>query len=118
MGLIIFMYFYYEPYIAHLRFKRIFMIGMSWVDMELSNNEGKVYYTVEIPNQMELLNHSTLIQEEVINSEIAQIEVRDIQGRIVLRTDNYESVSCLSKGIYIVTLTYTNGKTVTRKMCQ
>ena len=31
------------------------MIGMSWVDMELSNNEGKVYYTVEIPNQMELL---------------------------------------------------------------
>ena len=111
-------HFYYEPYIAHLRFKRIFMIGMSWVDMELSNNEGKVYYTVEIPNQMELLNHSTLIQEEVINSEIAQIEVRDIQGRIVLRTDNYESVSCLSKGIYIVTLTYTNGKTVTRKMCQ
>ena len=111
-------HFYYEPYIAHLRFKRIFMIGMSWVDMELSNNEGKVYYTVQIPNQMELLNHSTLIQEEVINSEIAQIEVRDIQGRIVLRTDNYESVSCLSKGIYIVTLTYTNGKTVTRKMCQ
>lgn len=94
------------------------MIGMSWVDMELSNNEGKAYYTVEIPNQMELLNHSTLIQEEVINSEIAQIEVRDMQGRIVLRTDNYESVSCLSKGIYIVTLTYTNGKTVTRKMCQ
>lgn len=106
--------FVYEPSIAHLQFKSIDMDGMAWIHLELVNNEERAYYTLEIPKQTASGNF-VLMQDEA-ELDIARIEVRDMQGRVVLRTDDYESVSRLPKGIYIVTLTYTNGKTSTRKI--
>ena len=107
-------HFYYEPDIVRLRFERIFMQGMAWVDMELVNAEGKAYYTLEIPKQTASGNF-VLMQDET-DLDIARIEVRDVQGRVVLRADDYESISRLPRGIYIATLTYTNGKMSTRKI--
>lgn len=117
-GDLIFSHFFYEPYIAHLRFKHVFMIGMSWVDLELSNRAGKTYYTVEIPSQMNLLENSTQIKQEIIASSISHVEVRNMQGMIILQTENYEDINRLSKGLYIVTTTDTNGKVITKKICR
>ncbi len=39
-------HFFYIPYIVHLRFEYIYMIGTSWVDLRISNKIGKAYYTV------------------------------------------------------------------------
>ena len=94
------------------------MIGMSWVDLELSNRAGKTYYTVEIPSQMNLLENSTQIKQEIIASSISHVEVRNIQGMIILQTENYEDIDRLSKGLYIVTTTDTNGKVITKKICR
>lgn len=97
-----------------LHFENIYMIGRAWVVLELNNKAGKTYYTVEIPSQMP----PSQISEVTANSSISHIEVRDVQGMIVLRTENYEDINRLAKGIYIVTITYTDGKRITKKICQ
>ena len=107
----------YEPYVAHLHFKSIDMDGRAWVNLELNNEMGKSTYMVEIPSQTDPSNPSS-IEEKVISSNIARVEVRNIQGKIVLQTDNYETVGCLPKGIYIVTTTYADKKMVTKKICR
>ena len=56
------------------------------------------------------------IEEVTMESSISQVEVRDMQGRLVLQTENYENINRLSRGMYIVTITYSDGKVVT-KMC-
>lgn len=106
----------YEPYIAHLHFEGIYMIGVAWVDLTLKNKIGKAYYSIEIPSQMNVLDNSTSLKEETMNSSIEYIEVRDIQGRIILQTENYEDVECLTKGIYIILLTYANGEKLVKKI--
>ena len=75
---------------------------------------GKAYYMVEIPSQ---LNPDPII-EVTAESSISQVEVRDMQGRLLLQTENYEAVNRLSRGMYIVTITYSDGKVVTRKICR
>ena len=75
---------------------------------------GTTSYTVEIPNQMK----PDSIEEVTMESSISQVEVRDIQGRLVLQTENYEDINRLSRGMYIVTITYSDGKVVTRKICR
>lgn len=109
-------HFFYIPYIVHLRFEYIYMIGTSWVDLRISNKIGKAYYTVEIPSQLNLMNNSTQIRNPIANSNIVYMEVRDIQGRIILRTKDYEDVNHLSKGIYIMMITYADGEVVTKKI--
>ena len=109
-------HFFYIPYIVHLRFEYIYMIGTSWVDLRISNKIGKAYYTVEIPSQLNLMNNSTQIRNPIANSNIVYMEVRDIQGRIILQTKDYEDVNHLSKGIYIMMITYADGEVVTKKI--
>lgn len=58
------------------------------------------------------------IEEVTMESSISQVEVRDMQGRLVLQTENYENINRLSRGMYIVTITYSDGKVVTRKICR
>lgn len=111
-------HFFYIPYIVHLRFENIYMIGMSWVDLRISNKVGKTYYTVEIPSQLNMLNSPTQIREEITNLSIAYLEVRDMQGRLILQTKDYEDIDSLSKGIYIMTITYIDGKIMTKKICR
>ena len=57
------------------------------------------------------------ITEVTAESSISQVEVRDIEGRLLLQTENYEAVNYLSRGMYIVTVTYSDGKVVTKKIC-
>ena len=102
------------PHIVHLHYEHIHMDGRVWVVLELKNKAGKTSYTVEIPSQMK----PDSIEEVTMDSSVSQVEVRDIQGRIVLQTEDYEDINCLVRGIYIVTVTYTDGKRVTRKVCQ
>ena len=104
---------YQEPYIVHLHFENIYKGGRVWVVLELKNNVGTTSYTVEIPNQMK----PDSIEEVTMESSISQVEVRDMQGRLLLQTENYEAVNHLSIGMYIVTITYSDGKVVTRKIC-
>ena len=92
------------------------MIGVAWVDLTLKNKIGKAYYSIEIPSQMNVLDNSTSLKEETMNSSIEYIEVRDVQGRIILQTENYEDVECLTKGIYIILLTYANGEKLVKKI--
>lgn len=103
----------YEPYLTKLHFEGVYMIGMAWVEIELKNKVGKAYYMVEIPSQ---LNPDPII-EVTAESSILQVEVRDVQGRLLLQTENYEAVNHLSRGMYIVTITYSDGKVVTKKIC-
>lgn len=63
----------------------------------LNNEVGKAYYTVEIPSQLNSLDDSTQIKEKVADPNIVQVEVRDIQGRIILQTRNYEDVERLAE---------------------
>ena len=84
--------------------------------MRISNKIGKAYYTVEIPSQLNLMNNSTQIRNPIANSNIVYMEVRDIQGRIILQTKDYEDVNHLSKGIYIMMITYADGEVVTKKI--
>lgn len=104
---------YQEPYIVHLHFENIYMDGKVWVDLELKNKVGKAYYMVEIPSQM---NPDPII-EVTAESSISRVEVRDIQGRLILQTEDYEDMNRLSRGMYIVTITYSDGKVVTKKIC-
>ena len=103
----------YEPYLTKLHFEGVYMIGMAWVEIELKNKVGKACYMVEIPSQ---LNPDPII-EVTAESSISQVEVRDMQGRLLLQTENYEAVNHLSRGMYIVTITYSDGKVVTKKIC-
>ena len=105
---------YQEPYIVHLHFENIYKGGRVWVVLELKNNVGTTSYTVEIPNQMK----PDSIEEVTMESSISQVEGRDMQGRLVLQTENYENINRLSRGMYIVTITYSDGKVVTRKICR
>ena len=89
------------------------MIGMAWGEIELKNKVRKASYMVEIPSQ---LNPDPII-EVTAESSISQVEVRDMQGRLLLQTENYEAVNHLSIGMYIVTITYSDGKVVTKKIC-
>lgn len=41
------------------------------------------------------------IEEVTMESSISQVEVRDMQGRLVLQTENYENINRLSRGMYI-----------------
>lgn len=110
---------YEVPYMAHLHFENIYKDGSTWVDLELKNKVGKAYYTVEIPKQLNvLLDDSTQIEEKVTNPNIVQVEVRDIQGRFILKTEKYEDVERLPKGIYIIMITYANGENRTKKICK
>ena len=110
---------YEVPYMAHLHFENIYRDGSTWVDLELKNKVGKAYYTVEIPKQLNvLLDDSTQIEEKVTNPNIVQVEVRDIQGRFILKTEKYEDVERLPKGIYIIMITYANGENRTKKICK
>ena len=101
------------PHIVHLHYEHIHMDGRVWVVLELKNKAGKTSYTVEIPSQM----NPDSIEEVAMDSSISQVEVRDMQGRLLLQTDNYEAVNHLSRGMYIVTITYSDGKVVTKKIC-
>lgn len=65
-----------------------------------------------------LLDDSTQIEEKVTNPNIVQVEVRDIQGRFILKTEKYEDVERLPKGIYIIMITYANGENRTKKICK
>lgn len=102
------------PHIVHLHYEHIHMDGRVWIVLELKNKAGTTSYTVEIPSQMK----PDSIEEVTMESSISQVEVRDIQGRLVLQTENYEDINRLSRGMYIVTITYSDGKVVTRKICQ
>lgn len=101
------------PHIVHLHYEHIHMDGRVWVVLELKNKAGKTSYTVEIPSQM----NPDSIEEVAMDSSISQVEVRDMQGRLLLQTENYEAVNHLSRGMYIVTITYSDGKVVTKKIC-
>lgn len=101
------------PHIVHLHYEHIHMDGRVWVVLELKNKAGKTSYTVEIPSQM----NPDSIEEVAMDSSISQVEVRDMQGRLLLQTENYEAVNRLSRGMYIVTITYSDGKVVTKKIC-
>lgn len=108
----------YEPYVAHLHFKSIDMDGMAWVDLELNNIIGKSTYTVEIPRQQYMLEYSR-IGEKKINSNINNIEVRDIQGRLVLQTQDFRDIDSLpQQGVYIIKVTYVNGEVKIVKKCK
>jgi len=113
-GVVIHSHSYDELYSIKLHFEHIYKEGKAWVDLELKNKAGKAHYTLEIPDQMD----PSSINEVAIESGISKVEVRDVQGRIVLQTENYEDVNHLSKGIYVMTIKYTNGKIVTKKICQ
>lgn len=102
------------PHIVHLHYEHIHMDGRVWIVLELKNKAGTTSYTVEIPSQMK----PDSIEEVTMESSISQVEVRDMQGRLVLHTENYEDINRLSRGMYIVTITYSDGKVVTRKICQ
>lgn len=106
------------PYIVHLHYEHIHVDGRVWVDLVLNNEVGKAYYTVEIPSQLNSLDDSTQIKEKVADPNIVQVEVRDIQGRIILQTRNYEDVERLPKGMYIIMITYVNGEKITKKICK
>lgn len=109
----------YEPYIAHLHFENIYKIGMAWVDLTLKNQIGEAYYTVEIPSQMSLKGNTTQVNGLMANnSEVSNIVVRDLQGRLILQTEEYENVDYLPKGVYILTIKYKDGKSVTKKICR
>lgn len=104
----------YEPYIAHLHFENIYKIGMAWVDLTLKNQIGEAYHTVEIPSQTSVGIDANVI----MNSEISNIAVRDLQGRLILQTKDYEKVDNLPKGVYILTIKYEDGKSVNQKICR
>lgn len=106
------------PYIVHLHYEHIHVDGRVWVDLVLNNEVGKAYYTVEIPSQLNSLDDSTQIKEKVADPNIVQVEVRDIQRRIILQTRNYEDVERLPKGMYIIMITYVNGEKITKKICK
>lgn len=106
------------PYIVHLHYEHIHVDGRVWVDLVLNNEVGKAYYTVEIPSQLNSLDDFTQIKEKVADPNIVQVEVRDIQGRIILQTRNYEDVERLPKGMYIIMITYVNGEKITKKICK
>lgn len=104
----------YEPYIAHLHFENIYKIGMAWVDLTLKNQIGEAYHTVEIPSQTSVGIDANVI----MNSEISNIAVSDLQGRLILQTEDYEKVDDLPKGVYILTTKYEDGTSVTQKICR
>ena len=101
-------------YSIKLHFEHIHKDGKAWVDLELKNKIGKAHYTVEIPSQM---NPDPII-EVTAESSISQVEVRDIEGRLLLQTENYEDVNCLSRGVYIIMTTYANGEKIIKKICK
>lgn len=108
----------YEPYIAHLHFKNIYKIGMAWVDLTLKNQIGEAFYTVEIPSQEGLSEKYQPHGYLVPNIGIVHVVVRDMEGRQVLQADNYDEIENLSRGIYTLTITYTDGRIETKKICK
>ena len=112
-GILVNSHSYDALYSIKLHFEYIHKDGKAWVDLELKNKIGKAHYTVEIPSQM----NPDPITEVTAESSISQVEVRDIEGRLLLQTENYEAVNYLSRGMYIVTVTYSDGKVVTKKIC-
>lgn len=113
-GILVNSHSYDEVYSIKLHFEHIHKDGKAWVDLELKNKIGKAHYTVEIPSQM---NPDPII-EVTAESSISQVEVRDIEGRLLLQTENYEDVNCLSRGVYIIMTTYANGEKIIKKICK
>jgi len=101
--------------------KNISTSGMAWVDIELINNYGSVLHTIEIesPTQGWARNTATNIKEA--NSlthftPIENIEIRNIQGQLIMQTKNYEDINQLPKGIYILTIKRYNVPIETKKI--
>lgn len=108
----------YEPYIAHLHFENIYKIGMAWVDLTLKNQIGESYYTVEIPSQMSLKSNITQVNDLMMDSEVSSIVVRDLQGRLIFQTKDSKKIDYLPKGVYLLTIKYSDGRSVTNKICR
>lgn len=115
-------FYSYEPYISHLHFASVYMLGKAWVDLELNNKEGKATHTVTIPSQIiyvESDNKIEIEKDKIVDkkyADIAHITVKNIRnGEVIREVENYENLSDLPQGLYIFEITYKNGQVQSMK---
>ena len=90
----------YEPFFAHITTEHILSMCWAWIDIVARNEYGKDTYTIELEPFDVGTNPSDVHKETTKN--FTHIMVYNAAGINILKTENENGLSRLSKGLYIL----------------